>query len=361
MSKSVVILGAVWLVAMGACIDPSDPSAEPASQVVQATLTGCPTWGCGGNSPLIGPFMLNELDENGAPNSAHVRLLGFLKDSVKYRVDVVADKLYARNGRAVLSGAALVGGNFEVETPAANGYPAGLVEIEIMHVSDDVRFWQGPATPVETYELEYTGLDAPIGALMPLCKDPPSGRRDGENQPYANRFESILYTGDRYDAKRKLVTASSYKESTGWFNIACAGSALAKLHLNRHTTASTITGFTTTAAERQTMLKMYTGDFCGTGEPFTQQGAPMHWSNNKGWSSPPGAMQTYESLWNDHGAVCLNTHRLHGLSNIDYQGDIQGTATSLGACPKLSCYAIAGFPNLYLTGAYMLTQSNGVP
>ncbi|HET9990943.1 MAG TPA: ADYC domain-containing protein [Kofleriaceae bacterium] len=347
-----------------ACIDPGDSLVgEGVSETVQATKTGCPSWGCGGNSPLIGPYRFNELDENGAPNDANMRLVGFLKNGVMYRVDVVADKLYARAGRVVLSGTTLVGGKFEIDTVPGTDYPGGRVEIEITHVSNNVTFWQGPATPVETYELQYTGPNVPPGTRFAVCKDPPDSLRDGEGTSYPDRFESILYTGDRYDATHKLVTASSYAEAGGWFNIACAGSALAKLHLNRHTTASTIDGYSTTAVERQTMLKMYTGDFCGTGEPFTQQGTALHWSSNKGWASPWQYSKTYESLWNEHGAVCLLTHRLHGLSPIDYQGDIQGTTNPVtaGECPKLNCYAIFGFPNLYLTGTYMLTQSNGVP
>jgi hypothetical protein len=350
----------MWLFGVAGFVACTGP---PVTHLPQPATSSCPSWGCGGNSPVMGPFEFHELEEHGAPNEANMRLIGFRKNGVLYNPHVEKDKLYALDQvtRApVLSGSDLLGGTFEVLLPGTGPAETRTAEIRISHVSTDVTFWLGPSDPVETYELEFTGIVLPPGAFRPLCLHPPLVD-DGEGQTNVRPFETILYTGDRYNAHTKEVTASTYKAAGYWFNFACAGSALAKLHLNRHTTASATAGFTTTADQRQAMLKMYTGDFCGTGEAFTQQGTRIHWTNALGWSSPPGSTTTYESLWTSRGAVCLTTHRLHGLSPIDYEGMIQGTSTSRGRCPRRPCAEIIGFPSLAATGTYILTQSPALP
>jgi ADYC domain-containing protein len=350
----------MWLLGvagLSACVSP------PVTQVLLQETSSCPSWGCGGNSPVIGPFEFHELEEHGALNDANMSLVGFRLNGVPYQPHVEGDKLLAldlNTGVPVFSGPDLKGGIFEVLLPGTGPAETRRAEIQITQVSNDVTFWLGPSDPVETYELQYTGSDVPPGAFRPLCKDPPPVR-DGEGQTNVARFQTILFTGDRYKASTKEVTASTFEASTGWFNFACAGSAIAKLHLNRHTTASATAGFTTTADQRQAMLKMYTGDFCGTGEALTQQGTRIHWINALGWSSPPGNATTYESLWTSSGATCLTTHRLKGLSPIDYQGMIQGTSGSRGRCPKRPCAGVPGFPRLTGSGAYILTQSPALP
>lgn len=151
-------------------------------------------------------------------------------------------------------------------------------------------YWAGPPDQVQTFSLSYT--TAAQQALQPLCAS-------GLN-------EAILFTGDRYDAARKTVTAT--KASTaGWVNIACAGTALAKLFLVRHTEASQAVA--TTREERQAMLKMFTADACGDGTPFTVHGQPLLWADAKGITRFPDSPLTLEAVWNEHGAVCMDQPR----------------------------------------------------
>ena len=341
----------------------------PVAQTQQAMGKGCPTWGCGENSPLLGPYAMEELEETGLPNKDKVRLLGFHKGSTDYDADVRGDKLYALDRAThniALSGFALQGGALMVEVPSKDPAHPDKAEIRITNVSQAIQFWVGPTQLVETYELDYTGIDTPVKEYTALCKDPPppyKGRIARVEGHLTDRYEAILFTGDRYDAERKLVTASSYGTAGNWFNIACAGGALLKLHLNRHTTASQASGYVTNTAQRQTMLKMYTGDFCGTGQSFTEQGTKIHWDTKTGLTSGPGNDTSYESLWNKDGAVCLTTHRLNGISTAPYQKEIQGNGTSEypGICPKKSCSDVSGFPNMALTGGYIVTQSTALP
>lgn len=363
----IVLAGLLAGCAGGSAPEGGEPEG-PVARTQQALGKGCPTWGCGENSPLLGPYSMEELDETGLPNKDKVRLRGFNKAGVDYDADVVGDRLFARDRvthSIALQGPALTGGALIVEVPGKDPNNPVKGEIRITSVSSSLTFWVGPAARVETYELDYTGIDTAPKEYVALCKDPPppyKGRSAFVDGHYVgDRYQAILFTGDRYDAERKTVTASSYRAAGTWFNIACAGGAVLKLHLNRHTTASTVPGYVTTTAQRQTMLKMYTGDFCGTGQAFTEQGTKIHWESSAGLSSTPGNTASYESLWDKDGAVCLTTHRLHGISTTDYEKEIQGTPADPGICPKKSCKDVAGFPDMALTGGYIVTQSSALP
>lgn len=283
-----------------ACVETSEDLATEAQ-----ALGGCSSWGCNMNSPVIDVWNFHELDENGAANDAGVRLLRLMQGGNAYRVNVVGAKLYAipYGSGATLTGSALINSYMEVATPDGE-----LYRIYIKNVSNVVKYWVGPATTIETYELAYTNQSVPTD-VRPLCTNPP-GRLDGEGQYWLKRYESILYTGDRYDADRLDVTAASYGTSGGWFNIACAGGALAKLHLNRHTTAGQTGAYQSTLGARQTMLKMYTADVCGTGNASTKQGEPLVWENKYGWQTLPPSVSSLEALWDENGAICLEHHRL---------------------------------------------------
>jgi hypothetical protein len=148
-----------------------------------------------------------------------------------------------------------------------------------------------------------------------VCKDPPNYAKDPEGgQNWGNVTEAILYTGDRYRTDTLEVTATDPASAGHWFNIGCFGNVMAKLVLNRHTHASQLAAAPTTWAQRQTMLKMYTSDVCGHGRAFTVQGTPIQWFAANGMSSP-GTFPDYEGLWNENGAVCLDTHRLKWTPN----------------------------------------------
>jgi hypothetical protein len=113
--------------------------------------------------------------------------------------------------------------------------------------------------------------------------------------------------------------------SRGWINIACAGTALAKLFLVRHTEASQ--EVRTTRAERQAMLKMFTADVCGDGTSFTVHGQPLFWADVKGITRFPDAPASIEAVWSAKGAVCLERPRRSELA-----GAIQARCGPLPRC-----------------------------
>jgi hypothetical protein len=97
----------------------------------------------------------------------------------------------------------------------------------------ETAYWAGPPGTAPVYELTYTSATQPDP--QPLCT--------------AGANAAILFAGDRYDAARETVTATG-AATRGWVNVACDGTALAKLHLTRHTEASQVVP--TTAAEDPT-------------------------------------------------------------------------------------------------------------
>lgn len=288
---------------LSGCVEPSEEA------TATAELAGCPKWGCGENSPTMGPHGFHELDVNHAPNAEGVAIINFQIGNQIYQPQIVGGSrlvAVASNGN-VVEGAGLTSGYFNVSTST------GPYKIIVKHVNEQatsaVRFWIGTPAPIETYELTYTG---PGNVSGRLCQNPPSGRDSGEGglKLWEEPYEAILFTGDRYDATHKTVTAASFPASAGWFNIACAGSVLAKLHLNRHTTAGSSSPYVTSQAARQAMLKMYVSDVCGTGTAWTRPGTPLHWTNPAGWSHLTGTEFAFEARWSENGAQCLDTHRL---------------------------------------------------
>lgn len=228
------------------------------------TLTGlgpvnAPSWAHGSNSPVVDGAVLggrafHELNLMGTPNA-----VGLTVTSARARQIELRDA----TGASYVIRIASVG-----TTPMLVGKP----------------------DQVPTYRMTYTSPAQPVP--QPLCAS-------GSN-------EAITFTGDRYDAKAKTVIATGL-ETRGWMNIACDGTALAKLYLTRHTEASQHTP--TTRAERQAMLKMLTGDVCGDGTPYTVAGQPLLWKDEKQVTAFTAQPASIEAVWSDAGAVCLDVPR----------------------------------------------------
>ena len=236
------------------------------------TTSGTGVFGCDAvapmlnrNSPIIDGAAINghrfhELNVKGTPNAT-----GFVVTAVKGRQIEVRD-------------------------------PSGMAHTILIAAVGSVTMPVGTAEKVPTYKMTYTNATQPVP--QPLCAG-------GEN-------EAITFSGDRYDAATKTIIATG-EETRGWINIACQGTALAKMYLNRHTEVSQRVA--TTRAERQAVLKMLTGDVCGDGTSFTVPGQPLLWQDQKSvttFAAPPASI---EAVWSDTGAVCLNEPRRPELAS----------------------------------------------
>ena len=259
----------------------------------------------------------HELNLNGLSNQVGLSIVGIQRRGTSYSLDISGASVVARpkdSRLPVLSGGDLLGLQLQLKDDIG-----ARSVIEIAAVSS-TTYWAGPPDAVPTYTLVYTSAAHPDP--QPLCT--------------ANGNDAIIFAGDRYDAEHKTVTATG-EATAGWFNIACSGTALAKLHLTRHTEASQIVK--TTAIERQAMLKMFTADVCGDGTSFTVHGQPLLWADANHLTGFDQPAATLEAVWTERGAVCLDTPRRPELAAA-----IAAHCGALPRCTNQRGYVISGNP-----------------
>ena len=306
------------------CLDAERPGDAPDTQTgSQAIGGGCDEFMCGTNSPQIDMFgfwdlaVPPSLSIAGAPNKVGMQVRGFYKGGGWYLPRVSAGRLYATPTTSVapynttLTGAALVGGMFYIQLAQR----AFLVSVDAVGAVDSWAQTAGKAKVVlESYELNwselFSGGTTRFGGN--LCTHPPSkDNPDAMGMVGATAYHTLLFEGDRIDAAHKLDLGVE----RGWFNLGCAGSALAKLALTGHTQGAYAAGtFQTTVSQRTTMLKMLTADYCGDGTPYTVGGQWLNWRDDNGTMQllalQQGKTAKFEARWKETGAACLNTPRV---------------------------------------------------
>jgi len=268
-------------------------------------------------TPSSSDRAFHELNVKGLPNAAGVSMVGARRGGDSYSLEIIGSSVVAhpRAPRTpALTGSDLAGVELELRDAAGERFAIQIAGV------DETTYWAGPAETVPTYKLTFTSKTHPVP--QPLCTA-------GEN-------EAVLFAGDRYDADRKTVTATG-PATAGWFNIACAGTALAKLHLTRHTEASQ--DVKTTAVERQAMLKMFTADVCGDGTAFTVHGQPLLWADANRLTSFATRPASLEAVWSDRGALCLDTPRRPELAAA-----IAARCGPLPRCTNQRGYVISANP-----------------
>jgi hypothetical protein len=130
--------------------------------------------------------------------------------------------------------------------------------------------------------------------------------------------DALIFRGDRYDPVSAKITTGI----DSWINIACAGTAIAKMHLLRHTLAGSEGPFSTTVSQRQAMLRMLTADYCGDGTAYTVDGHPLRYADAGGWHhayidlSNGTDRHKVEGVWGPKGAVCLDRPRMVARDKI---------------------------------------------
>jgi len=300
---------------MGA--DPEWPAVDAA--ITNVALDDCPEFGCGGdNSPLINGTYFHELNMTstrarripieGAALVDFTKTDEALKKPIHYTLHVehgriTGTKLFA----PTLSGQDLVGAQLVV---AIDGKEYA---VRIEQVST-VGYWAsttGTPTPtIETYRLDYELLESKTPAWQDLCSNPPG--HESRDSMGGHEHDVVVFEGDRIDAATRTVTIDS---SGQWFNLGCAGGTLAKMALTGHTIPAIDAGFVTTRAERQTIVKLFSADYCGDGTAFTVAGQPLRWADDHATmlflpqGGFPTPATTLEARWTEHGAACLGVPR----------------------------------------------------
>ena len=293
----------------------------------------CPEWGCGTNAASLYGNVFHELDASGKMrNGVHVELRGFRDGhDADLQLEVDGDRLLGRTTTGgVLEGPELVGATLQlIQFDDDDG--GNLVARYVLRIVSvaETDFWIDPGERFPVYQLMYRA-EEDQGHWLPLCRatDEVSGLRE----------VALIFRGDRYDATTKTVTEMGPDDT--WFNVACVGSATAKMHLLRHTAASSDETHKTSIDQRQAMLKMLTADYCGTGEAFTKDGYPLLVAFDQDWqlvgrrATPNAEPVAIEAIWTANGAVCLNSPRVHERSYIDLECQ-QASRAPLADCPAI--------------------------
>lgn len=319
--KPTLVLALGFLV--GACAIP-DPGSDSATI---ARTDDCGTWGCGTNSATVGDGLLfDELDSAGSRNAYGLYIVGTTAPdgraahlSVERHAIVVTTFDGSR-----FDGPLLVGTVIHLRHDVYGDYELLIAEV----LPNTLKFWAGAADDVPAYQF--------------------LARKDKETQftQYACKYDvlttdptwsgvehsAVVFQWDRYDPVHKLVRETDPADT--WFNIACAATAPAKMHLMRHTRAGSYSGgvvaYDTAVGQRQAMLKMFTADYCGTGQSFTVDGVPLVYRDANHWY-PYYPYSGQEALWTETGALCLDQPRYVAKSTVD-----AACGRPLPACPSFT-------------------------
>jgi hypothetical protein len=305
----------------------------------------CSTWDCNKNHPELTGFPIPELNENGLPAELGMRIVSFRSASNQsFKFDVTRGEI---RGLDAMGNVALVGEDLRYsELTVTNGEVIWYIKI---HDFNPIMFyWAGPGY-VPAYHLLYRREGDP-SRWTNVCSQPPIPSEDPQWQGGFETF-ALLIDDERYD-RDKITVKPDDADAQGWFNIACAGTALAKMVL-LHADPKLPPGhpYHTTKAQRTATLKMITADYFGTGQSFTQAKQPLWWTSAMGWH-PLKAVQNDsnpEAAWTETGARCLTAPRLLNHPDRDVEAEIEAYRAAMELDPLPPCGAPA-VPPAWIAG-----------
>lgn len=296
-----------------------------------ATGTDCSTTHCGTNGVWLGkgvPFRELHVRE-GIANAAGLTITGFRdRQGHALQLDVQRDQLIGipkgqPGAKPLTTDDELRNAVISISSVSTAG-AAQRYELTIARVAA-VPFWTrctgDQAHCDATFSsYEFSAIDLSDQCPVQLCAP---GLDD--HHPNSIAGTAAIFRGDRYTDQHVVTEAAAGDDI---FNLACMGTALSKLHLLRYTSAAHAAQHSPpdppapTPAERQTLLRLLTADYCGTGLPFTVDGLPLRLNmanpsyaltQDSGYvyGSPLPAAQV-DARWNKNGATCVGTPRAGG-------------------------------------------------
>ena len=332
---------AVTLALTPACGQPSADDGNPDDCVPLAKsdraipdnrYANCPIWQCGVNSAEVNELTVGELhmragENTGEINQWNAQMISFTAPdgSADYVLSFENGRLSATDGATTLTGEDLVDSRILIR----NAEDCTETDLRI-HQFGQATSWTDPSFTVDRYIFAYDDGVAPIE--VPVCKEALELPDEGA--------WAVLVSGERYTWDEKTVLATG-AQATGWFNIACHGNALYKMKLMGYDPQPTEDNpHVTTPEQRQSAIKMVTGDYCGTGTSYTETGTPLRWVNTEGWSENVENFEVpfdplnsqLEALWNEDGALCLDNLRRPDVEYADVIEECSNAGKDLGAC-----------------------------
>ena len=339
-----LIVTTMALGAVSSCAISEEDGVENTTPIAKA----CAPSDCGGvNDPTIDGVVFWQLYPPGVatPQDVVVESVTLNGANVRLRVGV-NDQLRAVSpldfSSNVAVGTGLIGTEINLRVKGAP------FRVRIDHVTPtnetDEAFWVGSFARIEAYDFSYVPLDDAGNPKhvrpTPLCQT-----NLGQNGERSSR--AIVFGGDLYDPTTKTVAFNG--AAMGPFNIACKDGAPYKMHVVGYTSAAharlgTPPASMSTIPQRQTLLKAWTADYCGTGRAFTHHGEPLRLSealNQLPPISPYISRQeaSMEAIWGPNGAVCLEVPRLSEENDLileEIARECADVGKTLGRCTTLS-------------------------
>jgi ADYC domain len=323
----------------------------------------CKDFDCGGNSPLMDGISIAEGNENPTvANDDGVRVLGIVAGGNEYLLRVEGTMLLALDPDPFdavpllpLVDQFLVDANAAIHVHHDDTNEDYYIHFEGFH-DDALHTWVAPPVPIRTYRLEWSKTEAPCSTANPCQNVCPL---IAPEHPWGvARVEAAFFEKDRYDRVNRTVT--EIDDEAGWFNVACAGSAPLKMLAYRHATVTSAGKFQSGKNKRTAMLKMFGADYCGTGKAFTEIGTELRWENAPGWmdlDNPPPPPIDDEAVWNQNGAVCLDTARLADHPDTeDLVDEIDEECATVSRVLE-PCSSKAWFPGAWKQHGYVRTAN----
>jgi hypothetical protein len=311
---------------------------EPPDESVVSSEIGCTGFGCNGNSPVIAGVPFWEAHRT-AVNPQGFRIVGFKSATgVPYQIDVREARLVGLDGSGAIA----------LDTPDIDNAVITMLDglgrtwdvVVASHSS--MPYWVNPPGAVTTYHLRVR-VPPNMGIQdYDLCSNPPApGEWPGV------RFHAILFEGDRYRPVEKVVSAIG-PAAAGWFNIACAGTVPAKLHLLRHTQSSANPALPPpTQAQRQALLRAYAAAVCWGKDSYTGQGELLNVFDKNGVIPGTIDFMKVEGLWDDTHAICIGEQRLVVPNSMSLQAAWNLRQQLAIDCPAVPSCSV--FPDLAQT------------
>lgn len=313
---SMSAMAAIGVLGTGCALDDADSRAAGAEAVVTSAIEGiCPPWGCRENAADLGDGrVFHDLDLSGAQRNSGGVLVHHIATTAGTPVFLYVDnqdRLQASTGNPFDAVLFLIG---------ADGTQYRVQFLAGHQMSAWTRSGTNPRA-LESYDVNVW-----TGWAPPDPNDPPTRRRqlckgDGlDTDPDWHNFvySAFTFSGDQYDPVRKTV--AERPSGSRWINLACGGTATAKMLLLSHTVHASNSGVASSIGMRQTWLKLITADYCGDGTPYTHNGQPLDYGDanpKQFWGILPG--EPVEAIWTPTGAFCLNTPRAFNRSDVACQ------------------------------------------
>jgi len=307
---------AVAAVAAGCAGEPGQD--VDTSTTAQALATDCNSEGpCPTNSPVIAtlPFYNLYVIPNQQDNDQHFRITGFFINGVPHTLRVIFGRISGAGPTGLVEHEDLWRRHAEIRilnTDTLKTYALQITDVDLVDMWANSRRPQ-PPHKIEAYWMKWSELDSngvPLHEYTDLCKEAELPEKSIDLNYGSSSVKphlTFVFEGELIDAKARTIDNNI---DLNWFNLGCAGHALAKMYLMGHVRAAAPLGYVTTLDERRAILKMFSADYCNSGYAFTLPGVPLQWEDHRGWFKYTGLVGDIEARWTPLGVTCLTLPRV---------------------------------------------------